>query len=180
MSASNSLKDFYCAMDDAQELLNSYDSANQSEPGVAPEILKRATLIFVLTAWETYVEDRAIELFEVKFKDLASNHAKHFITEQFALRLKQFHNPDSLKTKHLFVEFFGIDVTEFWFWNNYHDPKEVKTVLNMWIKKRGEAVHRARINTENSHLIKRSELDKCLRFFHGLAFATDKALLGAS
>lgn len=80
----------------------------------------------VLTAWETYVEDIATELFENKFGALKGCHVGNFMEEQFTTRLKMFHNPDSQKTKKLFEEFFGIDVTEKWVWNNYQHPDQVR------------------------------------------------------
>ena len=126
-----------------------------------------------------YVEDVAIELFNNKFDALKGSHIGNFMEQQFSLRLKTFHNPDSLKTKKIFIEFFGIDVTEKWIWNNYKDPDQVRSRLNKWIKKRGEAVHRAQTDQTKPHIAKRDSLDKCLRFFSELASVTDKALIAA-
>ena len=132
------LKNFTIALKDAEELMCCFDSINKSGSGPAPEVLKRATLIMILTAWETYVEDVAIELFNNKFGALKGSHIGNFMEQQFSLRLKTFHNPDSIKTKKIFLEFFGIDVTEKWIWNNYKDPDQVRSRLNKWIKKRGK------------------------------------------
>lgn len=171
-----SLQNFKIAINDAEELMRCFDSINKSGADSAPEVLKRATLIMTLTAWETYVEDKVTELFNSKFGVLKGCHLGDYLSEQISLRLKTFHNPDSLKTKKIFKEFFGVDVTERWIWNNYNDPDQVRSTLNKWIKKRGEAVHRAQIDLTKPHIIKRDELDKCLRFFSELADATDKAL----
>ena len=70
-------------------------------------------------------------------------------------------------------------MTENWIWYNYKDPDQARSTLNSWIKKRGEAVHRAQTDQTKPHIAKREELDKCLRFFNDLAQATDKALLEA-
>lgn len=172
-----SLQNFKFAISDAEELMSCYDSKNQSESESAPEVLKRATLIMTLTAWETYVEDIAEELFKSKFGALIGSHVGNYMEEQFSIKLKTFHNPDSLKTKKIFLEFFGVDVTEKWVWNNYQHPDQVRSALNKWIKKRGEAVHRAKTDLTKPHIVKRDELEKCLRFFSELATATDKALL---
>ncbi len=66
---SKALESFNLAITDAEELLNCYDQINQNnaQDYQPPEALKRASLILVLTAWETYVEDIATELFELKF-----------------------------------------------------------------------------------------------------------------
>jgi len=169
------LKNFELAMRDANNLLTCYDSLNAGEQPHAPEVLKRATLIMILTAWETYVEDLASEMLNSKFGILKGSHVGKFIQDQLSVRLKTFNNPDSLKTKRLFEEFFGIDVTEKWEWNNYV-PKQARTALNKWLKMRGEAVHRAQIDITKPHIVKRDDLEKCIRFFSDLVKSTDNAL----
>jgi hypothetical protein len=91
--------------------------------------------------------------------------------------LKVFNNPDSKKTKDLFFEFFDIDVTESWVWGNYQVAKDARTALNTWLKKRGEAVHRAKTDKQSSHIVKRDEIDKCIRFFQELVDVTDQTLM---
>ena len=174
---SSSLNNFQESIKDAKELVSCYDAMNQSKDDAAPEVLKRATLIMVLTAWETYIEDVARELFSYKFGALKGCHVGNFMNEQFELRLKTFHNPNSLKTKKLFEEIFGIDVTKQWTWNNYQDQDQVRSTLNKWIKKRGEAVHRSQTDITKPHIAKRDELDKCIRFFTELVSVTDKILM---
>lgn len=175
---SKSFELFNMGISDAEELLKCYDQMNQdqSDKNAPPEALKRATLILVLTAWETYVEDIATELFNHKFGVLKGCQIGTFMEQQFSTRLKMFHNPDSAKTKQIFLEFFGVDVTENWVWNNYPTSKEVKTILNGWINKRGDAVHRAQTDKQSNHIVKRSELDKCIFFFKSLVKVTDQAL----
>lgn len=179
---SEAKKSFILAIADAQELLDCYDQLNKSKEKnkdnpMPPEALKRASLILVLTAWETYVEDVATELFEQKFGALKGCLIGDFMWKQFLTKLKTFNNPDSLKTKQIFEEFFGVDITLEWKWNNYNTPKDVKTALNKWISKRGEAVHRAQPDKQSNHVVKRSELDKCIIFFKDLVTVTDNTLL---
>jgi hypothetical protein len=140
---SKAIKLFDLAIKDAEELLQCYDQINKnvSITYSPPEALKRASLILVLTAWETYIEDIATELFDQKFGVLKGSHIGSFMEQQFTTKLKMFHNPDSIKTKQIFVEFFGVDVAESWIWNNYSTSKEVRTILNQWISKRGDVVH---------------------------------------
>jgi hypothetical protein len=175
---SKALISFEQAIGDAEELLNCYDKLNEPESSLnPPEVLKRASLIMTLTAWETYVEDIATEMFNDKFGIIIGSHLGNVIEKKFYERLKVFNNPDSVKTKQLFVEFFGVDVTEAWVWNSYKTPKETSTVLNEWAKKRGEAVHRAQPDKSLTHIAKRTELDKCIRFFKELVEITDKTLM---
>ncbi len=175
---SKAIESFNLAITDAEELLNCYDHMNQGDNRTAspPEALKRASLILVLTAWETYVEDIATELFDQKFGALKGCQIGNFMEQQFSTRLKMFHNPDSVKTKQIFLEFFGVDVTDSWVWNNYTTSKEVRTILNQWINKRGDAVHRAQTDKQSTHIVKRNELDKCIFFFKHLVMVTDDAL----
>ena len=98
-----------------------------------------------------------------------------FAEKQFLERLKFFHNPNSRKTKHLFEEFFDIDVTEKWQWNNV-TPKDAREQLNKWISRRGEAVHRSNVGINQADIIKKAELPKCFNFFKELARTTDQTL----
>lgn len=174
---SESLLNFKRAISDAHELLTCYDTLNSSNStNLVPEVLKRACLIMTLTAWETYVEDIATELFQNKFGVLKGSQIGNFMEQQFNNRLKMFHNPDSQKTKQIFEEFFGVDITDQWTWNNYI-PKQARETLNSWLKKRGDAVHRAKTDLIQPHIVKRDELDKCVRFITDLATTTDKALM---
>ncbi|BDY05265.1 HEPN domain-containing protein [Ferrimonas sp. YFM] len=170
-------KEFELALSDSEELITCYDSMNHHNSCTRPpEVLKRATLIMTLTAWETYIEDVAAELINAKYGMVMGSQVGSIITGRLNDHLKTFNNPDSKKTKDLFQEFFGIDITESWVWGNYHTSKDARTALNSWLRKRGEAVHRAQIDKQSSHIVKRDELDKCIRFFRELVNVTDKKL----
>jgi len=171
----HSLKIFRQSLSEARELADCYDVLNSHPELSTPSSLKKACLILTLTAWETYVEDVIAELFESKFSLLKGSPLGAFAEKQLKERLKFFHNPNSQKTKHLFEEFFHIDVTEHWKWNNVM-PKDAREQLNRWISKRGEAVHRAGGEVNQPQIIKKEELAKCLRFFDELANATDHVL----
>ena len=172
---SRSKRNFEVAIKDAIDLADCYDSINKKKPHSAPEVLKRASLIMTLTAWETYVEDRVMEILNSKYSVIQGSHLGNFVEKRLSDELKRFHNPDSSKTKKLFVDFVGIDVTENWSWANV-DPKTARTALNKWLNKRGDAVHRSRIEKNGPHIVKREDLDKCVRFFKELVAATDLAL----
>lgn len=168
---------FEYAISDAEQLLECYDQLNgchsDSQP---PEVLKRATLIMTLTAWETYVEDIAKELVDAKYGVVMGSQLGQIIENRLEEQLKYFHNPCSRKTKALFEEFFGIDVTEAWVWASYITADESRAQLNKWLKKRGEAVHRAHTDRTEAHIVKREELNKCIRFFRELVNVTDTRL----
>ncbi len=169
--------DFELAISDSEELTACYDSLNYCDSASRPpEVLKRASLIMTLTAWETYVEDIVTELINNKYGMVMGSQIGNVITGRLNEHLKTFNNPDSKKTKDLFQEFFGLDVTESWVWGNFHTAKDTRTALNSWLRKRGEAVHRAHTDKQSSHIIKRDEVDKCIRFFRELVAVTDKKL----
>lgn len=168
-------KNFNLAINDAEELLTCYDTLNSTKSLTPPEALKRSALIMVITAWETYVEDLAREVFNRKFGALEGCQIGRFMEKQFTQHLNRFHNPDAGKTREMFDEFFAVDISEHWTWDSYQTPKQVSTVLNSYIRKRGEAVHRSQPDKQSTHIVKREELNKCLLFFKRLVEATDRA-----
>ncbi len=174
---SEAKKTFEYAITDAEQLLMCYDQLNGCDSTEQPpEVLKRATLIMALTAWETYVEDIAKELVDAKYGVVKGSQLGRIVENRLEEHLKYFNSPGSRKTKALFEEFFGIDVTEAWVWNNFQTADEARAQLNKWLKKRGEAVHRAQTDITEAHIVKREELDKCIRFFRELVNVTDTRL----
>ncbi|HEH9411197.1 TPA: hypothetical protein SIA33_004288, partial [Aeromonas salmonicida] len=131
--------------------------------------------VMALTAWETYVEDRLVEEMHKKLAIVQGSYLGDFILKKLHTDLKSFHNPSSDKTKKIFMDYLGFDVTEGWRWPNY-EPEKARSTLNQWIKKRGDAAHRSKpISTgvPAPHLIKRDELEKVIRFIRDLVKSTD-------
>lgn len=163
---------------DAEDLLGHFDAINSNPPLENAEVLKRAGLVMALAAWETYVEDRVSEALHKKLSVVAGSYAGNFIQNKLQLDLKQFHNPNAEKTKRLFSDYLEVDVTQGWQWANT-DSAKAKKLLNEWISKRGDAVHRSKpVNNgaPTPHLIKRDELLKAIRFIKELVKATDAYL----
>ena len=172
---SRALQSFEYGIKDAEELLAHFDSLNQKPPPANAEVLKRAGLVMALTAWETYVEDRLLEEMSKKLAVVAGSYVGDFVLKKLNQDLKQFHNPTSDKTKRIFHEYLGFDVTEGWLWANY-EPEKARSTLNAWIAKRGDAVHRSKPVNNGApvaHLIKRDELEKVIRFIKDLVKASD-------
>lgn len=172
---SKAIQGFEYAIKDAEELLAHFDSINANPPPTNSEVLKRAGLVMALTAWETYVEDRLVEEMHKKLTVVQGSYLGDFILKKLHADLKTFHNPSSDKTKRIFQDYLGFDVTEGWRWSNY-EPDKARTTLNQWIKKRGDAAHRSKpINSgiPSAHLIKRDELEKVIRFIKDLVKVTD-------
>jgi hypothetical protein len=169
---------FDYSIKDAEELLALFDAINANPPPANAEVLKRAGLVMALTAWETYVEDRITEAMNIRLGAVAGSYVGDFIHKKLHQDLKQFHNPSSDKTKRLFLEYVGIDVTLGWTWANT-DPERARKSLNDWISKRGDAVHRSKpINNgaPQAHLIRRDDLEKVIRFIKELVKATEAYL----
>ena len=172
---SRAMENFEYGIKDAEELLAQFDGVNANPPPASAEVLKRAGLVMALTAWETYVEDRIVESMEKRLSAVAGSYVGDFVSRRLTQDLKQFHNPSSEKTKRIFQEYLGVDVTVGWVWQNY-DSEKVKIALNTWIGKRGDAVHRSRPLNNGApvaHLMKRDELEKVIRFLKDLVKATD-------
>ena len=170
-----SLETFNRSIVEAKELLDCFNTLNGHAELTAPDALKKASLILALTAWETYIEDVITEVFHAKFSMVKGSMLGNLAEKQLEERLKQFHNPGSRKTKQLFEEFFDVDITESWVWNNV-DAKIARTQLNKWISVRGDAVHRVNVDPTAPHVIKKDELAKCIRFIEELVKATDIAV----
>ena len=169
---------FDAAIQDAEELLGHFNRINTHPPPPNAEVLKRAGLIMAFTAWETYVEDRVREALDTRLAAESDGLSAQFVRRKFEEELKKFNNPNSDKTKRLFVDFLDVDVTSAWVWNGYEVAK-VKEKLDALIAKRGEAVHRSspkRSGPPTPHLITKVELEKAINFLKSLVEATEKAL----
>jgi len=172
---SRAFQSFEYSIKDAEELLAHFDAINTNPPPPNAEVLKRAGLVMALTAWETYVEDRLQEEMARRLGVVAGSYIGDFVMKKLNQDLKQFHNPTSDKTKRIFQEYIGFDVTEGWTWANF-EPEKTRATLNSWIGKRGDAVHRSKSANNGgppAHLIKRDELEKVIRFVKDLVKATD-------
>ena len=164
---------------DAEELLAHFDAAKP--PGGKPppptaEVLKRAGLILAITAWETYVEDRAKEALDANLTVLNGSSIAEFMKSKFDEEMKRFHNPNSEKTSKLFTDYTGKDVTKEWNCNPGGAALAKKT-LDEWVKRRGQAAHRSPPNGSGqpapAHLLSREDLDKLIRFLKMLVSQTE-------
>jgi len=176
MSKSHAFSSFNVAIRDVEELIETYDLINKDHAGRDPEVLKRAALIMVMTAWETYVEDRFSELVNSYLMGVSGSPVYDYINSKVTSELKYFHTPDSSKTKKLFEVLLRRDITEKWNWDNF-DSKRVRETLNRYIKLRGDVVHRAVTDKQGAHPVKKEEVVKCIRFMKSLVEVMDNDLM---
>ncbi|MCA9232714.1 MAG: hypothetical protein KDA57_18840 [Planctomycetales bacterium] len=168
---------FDSSIEDSTLLLQHFDTIYKQSPEKA-EVLKRAGIVMALTAWETYVEDRIVEAVGARLRAVNGSSIGTFVSRKLEVDLKQFHNPNSEKTKKIFLDYLEVDVTAGWKWLHY-DPALARKTLDDLLAKRGNAVHRSKPATggpPGPHLVKREDLEKAIRFLIGLVEATDKAL----
>ena len=169
---------FDVSIRDAEDLLGHFDALPKPPPKNG-EVLKRAGLIMALTAWETFVEDRAREEVLRDPEVVRSSHTGRFMLARFEEELKRFNNPASDKTRKLFLDYLGVDVTASWKWAGY-DSKSARKKLDDLLGLRGDIVHRAKEpdigGPPKPHPVKREDLVKAIRFLKSLVEATDKAL----
>lgn len=169
---------FQGAIKDAEELLGHFDNANAKPPPPPnAEVLKRAGLIMALTAWETFVEDRAKEALDQRLAAIKGSPVAAFVEKKFDEEIRRLHNPTSEKTRKLYVDYIGVDVTTAWNWSGV-TPAKAQLVLDDLLTKRGAAAHRsdATGTAAQSHLVRREELDKAIKFLRQLVEKTDAAL----
>jgi hypothetical protein len=168
---------FDVSIRDAVDLLEHFD--NQPRP-VQPnaEVLKRAGLVMALTAWETYVEDLIEEMVMGGNPHAEAGHVERFMQARLQEELKRFHNPASDKTRKLFLDYAGVDVTKHWKWPN-DEPSSAKKKLDELLGIRGDIVHRSKAPDDGgpskAHPVKREDLAKAIRFLKSLVEATEKA-----
>jgi len=163
---------------DAENLLAHFNTLNTHPPPAEIEVLKRAGLVMAMTAWETYVEDRLVEVCEDRLATVTNTWSVDFVRGKLAEEIKRLHNPNSQKTAELFREYAGIDVTASWSWPPY-GPKDVCVKLDEYIKMRGDVVHRARdisSGPPQAHPVTKADLEKAIRFFRKLVEATEAEL----
>ena len=172
--ASISFEEF---IQDAENLLNHFNTLNSQPPSPDIEVLKRAGLVMAMTAWESSVEDRLQEASAELLRNLNNDPIARFIKRKLDLEIKQLNNPRSAKTIELFKEYAFVDLASAWSWNNF-EPKVVKETLDDYLTLRGQVVHRSRLmgdNGSNAHPVKKGDLQKVIRFLKSLVEATEKA-----
>lgn len=169
---------FESSIKDAEDLLAHFDMLNKQPPPDNAEVVKRAGLVMALTAWETYVEDLATEEVQARLRAVNGSPLGKFVQARLEEELKRFHTPSAEKTKRLFLDYLEIDVTTQWQWLHF-DQSKVRKTLDELISRRGEVVHRSKAlqaGVPASHMVKREDLEKAIRFLKCLVEATDKAI----
>ncbi len=175
---STSSEAFNLSIRDAENLLKHFNTLNIKPPPPEIEVLKRAGLIMAMTAWETYVEDRVMEVAIERLRGVADSSIATFIQSKLDDEIKRLHSPTSDKTIQLFRDYAGVDLTDSWTWNNY-DPKTVRERLNQYIKLRGDVVHRSRTimpGPSQAHPVTKEDLEKVIRFLRALVEVTETGL----
>ena len=163
---------------DADDLLNHFDTLNTQPPPPQNEVLKRASLILALAALETYFEDRLEEAVDA-LNGAGSSPQTRFMRDALTNDLKFFHTPSTDRVRPLFQKFLGVDITEGWRWNNM-EPDAARTELNRLAKKRGDIAHRSgrpANGTPTKHAVSRDDLRRHLHFIRQLVLATDAVLV---
>jgi hypothetical protein len=169
---------FLGSIKDAEELLGHFDRANATPPPPPnAEVLKRAGLIMALTAWETFVEDRAKEALDQRLAAIKGSPVATFVERKCDEEIKRLHNPTTEKTRKLFLDYVGVDVTTTWTWSGVTSVKAQQT-LDGLLAKRGAAAHRSDAggSVNQSHLVKRDDLERAIKFLRQLVEKTDAAL----
>jgi hypothetical protein len=177
---SRSSTTFASSIEDATTLLAHFDVLHKQNAETA-EVLKRAGLVMALTAWETYIEDRVQEAVGARLKAVEGSPIGKFVASRLAEELKRFNNPNSEKTRRIFLDYLEVDVCASWKWLHF-DPPTAKKRLDELIAKRGDAVHRSKpiaVGAASPHLVNRDELEKAIRFLKGLVEVTERALTEA-
>lgn len=173
---------FQSSIQDAENLLQHFDSLNKHPPAPELEVLKRAGLIMAMTAWETYVEDRVAEACTERLGGLTDPSIAEFVQCKLAEEISRLNNPDSGRTIRLFRDYANVDLRQSWNWNNV-DVKAARKQLDSYLKLRGDIVHRSRPlvpGTPAAHPVKKEDLRKVIGFLKSLVNATERAFHSAA
>jgi len=168
---------FERAIRDAEDLLARHDAEKTVPNGHNGEVLKRAGLVMALAAWETYVKDRLQSEIDTWLQAVEGSPLGKFVRRRLEEDLKRFFNPNAERTRRIFIDYFDVDITKDWVWENY-DSSTSKKVLDSLVAKRGDAAHKANTALHASaepHKVKRDQLEKGIRLLKGLVAATEKA-----
>lgn len=91
---SKALETFEHALQDSTDLLKHFNALNTKPPPPDIEVLKRASLVMVVAALETYFEDRILEsVNEICQNTQDNNILAEFITKSIKTDLKHFSQP---------------------------------------------------------------------------------------
>ena len=173
---SDAAETFDRGIEDADILLNKFDMAKGTPQAASSEVLKRAALVMALAAWESYIKARFREEFDVWLQAVDGSPVAKCIRKKQEEDLKRFFNPNSERTRKLFLDYFDVDVTKDWAWPSY-DSEDAKKVLDVLISKRGDAAHQANTSAHPSaapDMVKLDELEKGIQFLKGLVVAMEK------
>jgi hypothetical protein len=178
---SNAMEAFERGMKDAKSLITRFDESHKRVPHDESEVLKRAALVMIAAAWETYIEDRLREAVLSKFGPSEEDAAAQCIHGLLERDLSTLHNPTAEKVTELAVRYLQLDVTKAWKVPP-RTPEQSRTALNDWLRLRGDSIHRTPRKGHKvpvAHMVHRSDLEKAMRFFRALANATESALATA-
>jgi hypothetical protein len=172
---------FKNSIQDAENLLRHFNSLNSLDgqpPAPELEVLKRAGLIMAMTAWETYVEDRVAEACTQRLSGLADRSIAAFVQDKLSVEISRLNNPASARTIQLFRDYAGVDLEQSWNWNNV-EAKVARSQLDIYMKLRGDIVHRSRLlvpGAPAAHPVKKDDLRKVIGFLKKLVDLTEQAL----
>jgi hypothetical protein len=142
--AYGNFRDFMC---DIVDLISFHDTVQSRRKttgggmfrkGRNPEVLRRATIIMLVTAWETFIED----FLRIEFQKRSDASMTEAHVNQFNSEVATLNNPTSQKIIRLFNKFLAFtDITTAWILPNA-TPAEVRKKLDDLVILRGDLVHR--------------------------------------
>lgn len=174
---SRASQSFNHAIQDAVDLVNHFDRLNTQPPPPENEVLKRASLVMMLAALETYFEDRLVEAVST-ITGTDDSRTSKFMRDCLASDLKTFHTPSTDRVRPMFQKYLGVDITDAWRWNNM-EPSSARSELNALARKRGDIAHRSGRPVEGGptkHAVSRDDLRRHIHFIRQLVLAMETVL----
>jgi hypothetical protein len=162
------------------------------------DALHRAGVVFVVAAWESYIEQVLIEGFAAIERDAgagvgaaaAPNWARHALglrKIEIARAAKRLNTPDATGVRDLLRETLGFNPWDIWQWQarrRQWNAEEMRRRLNGWLQVRHSIAHGSELptnvewcmDTRGRPCLNLPQLRECRKYFNYIAKQTDDAL----
>lgn len=160
------------------------------------DALHRAGVVFVVAAWESYVEQVLIEAFSAIERDAsagttaAPNWARHALglrKIEISRAAKRLNTPDATGVRDLLREALGFNPWNVWEWHvgpRQWNSEEMRRRLNGWLQMRHCIAHGSELpndiewcqDSRGRPCLNLPQLRECKKYFNYIAKQTDGAL----
>jgi hypothetical protein len=201
---------FMFANGDVRVLLRLHDGATRSaagRPRPELEVLKRAAVILIVTAWESYIEDALISVASRRIDSAKKPSdtgkaflaiAQHWLDERpkppdveqwvgenwkvllkrrLSTEVRALNTPNTANVAKLTLRYLGVDITKKWRWPSTSSEKATRR-LDELVELRGRLVHRGKaFSLSTAAAVTRPSVVRGMELVARLVDCTERAIL---